>query len=348
MDGVHRPSSTQLCHQQQLFGLLARVKQWGQVEKLPSSIWATSKDVFMICPRGSFWHVAAWLSTLLVASQRCSCRVLLMMNLMMNLIDCGMAALRRIKSTWCRFGMSHACRFHVPRHFESSKLNLGNSHVSMTFCMRWTRWKSWCQCPTQMAQALECHSLPLWCRTYESREVSPISGCQGTLRWQHGDVEDLSPAPPKSSVHDFTEWNAGACNRSAKSLWYGTNTISISTTEWLDAPKTLLSSGPLLGEFVEVRSVFEYKSHHGALQIFQHHTVFFPKTLEMDYISHYLTPAHPEMATRWCWRSITRSPKKQCARFYRMKCRSLAQKCKESLVWYKHHIHIHHRMAWCT
>ena len=78
------------------------------------------------------------------------------------------------------------------------------------------------------------------------------------------------------------------------------------------------------------------------------HTVFFPKTLEMDYISHYLTPAHPEMATRWCWRSITRSPKKQCARFYRMKCRSLAQKCKESLVWYKHHIHIHHRMAWCT
>ena len=33
-------------------------------------------------------------------------------------------------------------------------------------------------------------------------------------------------------------------------------TKTISTTEWLDAPKTLFGSGPLLSEAVEIRSVF--------------------------------------------------------------------------------------------
>lgn len=33
-------------------------------------------------------------------------------------------------------------------------------------------------------------------------------------------------------------------------------TKTISTTEWLDAPKTQFGSGPLLSEAVEIRSVF--------------------------------------------------------------------------------------------
>ena len=259
MDGVHHPSSTQLRHQQQLFGLLARAVQWGQVEKSPSSIWGTLKDVFMICPpRTVFSNLAARLTSLLVASQRCCCRVLLV-----DLIDCGMASSRRSKSVWCRFGMSQTWRFHVPGHFESSKLNLGNSHVSMTSGMRW------------------------------SKPIPVIQGPTG------GAGSGVPYTPPQGMLEVLAR----------PVFWYKLPSWSPS-----NLPTTTL--------------------------------IFSSRTLAMDCMSHYLMPGHHEMATGRCWRSITRWPKKQSARFYSMKCRSLVQKCIESPVWYKHHIH--HRMAWCT
>ena len=276
MDGSHHPSSTQLHHQQQLFGLLARSKQGAKVEKSPSSIWGISKEVSTICPpRAVFWYLAARVTSLLVASQRCCCRVLMILDL----IDCGMAFSRRSKLVQCRFGMSHTCGFQLTRNFETSTLNFANSHRSIpTFWTTWSDPISMIQCHTQVVRTLEfhsqahsdfsltpsCHSsgtchfqlvsLTFWCRsspgTYflRSQSVPPLDA---RAPWD-GNTVMLTTYHPLAQKAACTILQCEMQEPGTEDMV----TKTISTTEWLDAPKTLIGSGPLLREAVEIRSVW--------------------------------------------------------------------------------------------
>ena len=233
MDWSHHPSSTQLRHQQQLFGLLARSKQGAKVEKSPNSIWGISKEMSMICPpRTVFWYLAARVTSSLVALQG-------------------------------------------PHNGGSNRLWNGILTEEQI-------------CPVQV-----------W-------DVSHVwVPASQKFRDFEAELRQFSSVNPQHILNDMERPNLHDSMPYTGGVDFGDPFISpfrLQSYPFMPQPGHL----PFLEQPVSLAP-----SRHS------------PGTCHFQSVSPISWwPGHHE----WCWRHITRSPKKQRARFYSMKCRSLAQK----------------------